>query len=86
MNFTTILLIIGAIVVLLILIKLVLVVVPTILFLLIGAVPVLLCLARLFSCVTSNKPSNLKILWVIIIILAPVLGPLLWFFWGKTQT
>ena len=36
-----------------------------------------------FSCMKSNKPMNTKLLWIIIILLAPFIGSLLWFFWGK---
>lgn len=54
--------------------------------LLISIVPLLLTIAGLYSCVTSLKPTNIKLLWVLIIVLAPLLGPLLWFFWGKQHT
>ncbi|MGV3774233.1 MAG: PLD nuclease N-terminal domain-containing protein [Verrucomicrobiales bacterium] len=49
-------------------------------------VPLLLAIAGLYSCLTSNKQTNIKILWVIIILLAPLLGPILWFVWGKKNT
>lgn len=54
--------------------------------LLLSVVPVLLTIAGLYSCVTSLKATNIKLLWVVIIVLAPLLGPLLWFFWGKQHT
>jgi hypothetical protein len=38
------------------------------------------------SCVNSRKSMNLKILWLIVIVLAPFFGPLLWFVWGKNNT
>lgn len=49
-------------------------------------IPVLITIAGLYSCVTSLKPTNIKLLWILIIVLAPLLGPLLWFFWGKKHT
>jgi hypothetical protein len=42
-------------------------------------------IAGFLSCIKSNKKTNTKLLWVIMIILAPFLGPLLWFVWGKKQ-
>ena len=78
--------ILGAIVVALLLIKLVLPLFAVAVYVLLGLIPVLLMLAGLFSCLTSSKPTNLKLLWVLVIILAPFLGPLLWFFWGRQNT
>ncbi|MBM3821318.1 MAG: PLDc_N domain-containing protein [Verrucomicrobia bacterium] len=51
-----------------------------------GLLPLVLAIAGLVSCWKSTQPSNTKILWSIIIVLAPILGPLLWFFWGKKNT
>lgn len=51
-----------------------------------GIVPVLITIAGVVSCLTSGKPSNTILLWIVIIILAPLLGPLLWFVWGKKNT
>ena len=51
-----------------------------------SAVPVILAICALASCIWSNKQTNIKFLWIIIILLAPVLGPLLWFLWGKSNT
>lgn len=53
---------------------------------LLALVPFLLTVAGLVSCVLSNKPTNIILLWIIVIVLAPMLGPLLWFFWGKKNT
>ena len=53
---------------------------------LLSLVPVLLIIAGLYSCVVSLKPTNIKLLWILIIVLAPVLGPILWFLWGKQNT
>jgi len=48
--------------------------------------PLVLTICGLVSCAQSAKPRNIKILWITIIVLAPVLGPLLWFLWGKSNT
>ena len=66
--------------------KVVLALLPAALSFLFWLLPLLLTVAGLVSCITSQKPANLKLLWVLIIILAPLLGPLLWFFWGKNHT
>ena len=49
-------------------------------------VPIALTIGGLVSCLTSGKPANITLLWVIIMILAPILGPLLWFAWGRRNT
>ena len=54
--------------------------------LVLGALPVLFTFIGLASCFTSGKKSSTIVLWIIIIVLAPVLGPLLWFVWGKKNT
>jgi cadmium resistance protein CadD (predicted permease) len=51
-----------------------------------GLIPLALTLAGLYSCLSSNKQTNTKILWVVVILLAPFLGPILWFAWGKRNT
>jgi len=85
MKLVVILLVIGAIVVLLLLAKLMLVVAPVLLVL--GPIlHLLLAAAGLYSCLRSAKATNTKLLWILIIILAPLLGPLLWFIWGKKHT
>lgn len=50
------------------------------------ALPFLLSAAALFSCLSRPLPLNTKLLWVLIVLLAPFLGPLLWFFWGRKHT
>jgi membrane protein DedA with SNARE-associated domain len=52
---------------------------------LVAILPIALLVLAIVSCIGSNKPTNTKLLWIIVIILAPILGPLLWFFWGKRQ-
>ncbi len=51
-----------------------------------GVLPVLFTIAALVSCVNSDKRGNIILLWVIIIFLAPVAGPLLWFVWDRKKT
>ena len=48
--------------------------------------PIAFTIWAIVSCATSNKATNTKILWIIVIVLAPFLGPLLWFLWGKNNT
>lgn len=49
-------------------------------------VPIVITICGFVSCITSDKPANIILLWVIIMILAPLLGPLLWFAWGRNHT
>ena len=49
-------------------------------------VPIALTVCGIVSCLTANKPSNLTLLWIIVMILAPLFGPLLWFAWGRKNT
>ena len=53
---------------------------------LIGILPLILTVWALYRCVTSNKPTSTILLWIIIIVLAPFFGPLLWFLWGRSNT
>lgn len=49
--------------------------------------PTVLAAVGIYSCVTSTaQKTNVKLLWIIIIVLAPILGTLLWFLWGKKNT
>jgi hypothetical protein len=54
--------------------------------LLLWLLPLLFTIAALVSCIGSSKRKETKILWTIIIVLAPFFGPLLWFLWGKSHT
>lgn len=49
-------------------------------------IPLVITICGLVSCVTAGKPSNITLLWIIVMILAPLLGPLLWFAWGRKNT
>lgn len=86
MTISDILIGIGALVLLLILAKVLLILLPIGLLLGVGVVPFLLTAAGLISAIRSNKPANTKLLWIILIVVAPVIGPLLWFLWGKKNT
>jgi hypothetical protein len=48
--------------------------------------PLAFTVVGIVSCVNSQKSMNLKIVWLILIVLAPFFGPLLWFVWGKNNT
>ena len=86
MNLATILFILGILVVVLVAAQLFLVAFPILISMLGGLLWLALVIGGLYTCLTSNKPNNLKLLWVIIIILAPILGSLLWFLWGRRNT
>jgi hypothetical protein len=47
-----------------------------------AAIPICLMLFGVFDCLSSQNPTNTKLLWVIVMLVAPVLGPLLWFTFG----
>ena len=49
-------------------------------------IPIAITVCGLVSCVTSGKPGNIILLWIVIMVLAPLLGPLLWFAWGRKNT
>ena len=48
-----------------------------------AAVLIGLFLFGLLDCLASENPTNTKLLWVIIMLLAPIVGPLLWFAFGN---
>jgi hypothetical protein len=50
---------------------------------LIYVVPPTLCIIALWSCLLADKASKRKMAWAAIVLLVPVLGPALWFTWGK---
>jgi hypothetical protein len=52
----------------------------------VAALPILFTICGAVSCLQSSKPPNTRLLWLIVIILAPFLGPLLWFVWGRQNT
>jgi cobalamin synthase len=46
---------------------------------------ILLIIYSLMSILRSSMNPSTKLLWVIIILVAPVLGSLLYIFWGRNQ-
>ncbi|HEX7861311.1 MAG TPA: PLDc N-terminal domain-containing protein [Verrucomicrobiae bacterium] len=67
----------------------ILMLVPTMAKLAIGmfaAIPIVITICGIVSCICSEKPANIILLWIIIMIIAPLLGPLLWFAWGRKNT
>ena len=51
-----------------------------------AAIPIIITICGIVSCISSGKPANITLLWIIIMIIAPLLGPLLWFAWGRNNT
>jgi hypothetical protein len=49
-------------------------------------IPVAITVCGIISLLMAGKPANITLLWIIIMILAPFLGPLLWFAWGRRNT
>lgn len=49
-------------------------------------VPIAITVCGIVSLLTAGKPANITLLWIIVMILAPLLGPLLWFAWGRRNT
>ena len=51
-----------------------------------GLVPIAITVVGIASLLMARKPTNITLLWIIIMILAPFLGPLIWFAWGRRNT
>jgi len=47
--------------------------------------PIVLWIWALVDCLKSNFESTNKLIWVVVIILLPVLGPILYFLVGRSQ-
>ncbi|MBR8743022.1 PLD nuclease N-terminal domain-containing protein [Nocardiopsis sp. MG754419] len=47
---------------------------------------VVLVIAAVFSILFSRIDVGMKVVWFIFVIIAPVIGALLWFFIGRNQT
>ena len=86
MDFSIVVLVLLGLVILAVLFKLILVLLPLAVVFAFSFIPLALMVAGLVSCIRSSKERNIKLLWILIIILAPCLGPLLWFFWGRKST
>lgn len=50
-----------------------------------GVLWVVLIVYTLMDLLKSNKPTNTKLLWLIVILIAPILGSVLYFVLGKTN-
>lgn len=53
--------------------------------LLFGLIWALLFIITLMDLFNSSFPINTKLLWLVIILVAPILGCLIYLFWGKRQ-
>lgn len=50
-----------------------------------GIIWIILVVAALLDLFKSELPTNTKLLWLIIILVAPIFGPLIYLYWGKYQ-
>ena len=50
-----------------------------------GIVWFILMIYALLDVFKSNKPQNTKLLWIIVILIAPVLGSVIYLLWGRNQ-
>lgn len=50
-----------------------------------GVIWFILIVITLIDLFKSNLPTNTKLLWLIVILIAPVLGSLIYLLWGKNQ-
>jgi hypothetical protein len=53
--------------------------------LLLGLIWAILFVVTLMDLFNSLLPANTKLLWLIVILVAPILGCLIYLFWGKQQ-
>lgn len=53
--------------------------------LILGILWIVLIVYTLMDLLKSNKPTNTKLLWLIVILIAPILGSVLYFILGKTD-
>ena len=51
----------------------------------IGVIWLILFVVALMDLFKSSLPTNTKLLWLIVILIAPVLGSLIYLLWGKNQ-
>jgi hypothetical protein len=49
-------------------------------------IPIAITVCGIVSLLMAQKSANITLLWIIIMILAPFFGPLLWFAWGRRNT
>lgn len=50
-----------------------------------GIIWIILMIYALLEVIKSTAPTNTKLLWIIVILVAPVLGSLIYLLWGKDQ-
>jgi hypothetical protein len=50
-----------------------------------GVIWFILIVITLLDLFKSLLPTNTKLLWLIVILIAPVLGSLIYLFWGRNQ-
>lgn len=50
-----------------------------------GILWAILIVYTLLDLFKSNKPTNTKLLWLIVILIAPVLGSIIYFIFGRTN-
>ena len=50
-----------------------------------GVIWIILVVAALLDLFKAVMPTNTKLLWLIVILVAPVFGSLIYLFWGKYQ-
>lgn len=50
-----------------------------------GIIWFILIVVTLLDLFKSSLPTNTKLLWLIVILIAPVLGSLIYLLWGKNQ-
>ena len=50
-----------------------------------GVIWAILIIIALMDLFTSPLPTNTKLLWLIVILIAPVLGCLIYLVWGRNQ-
>jgi hypothetical protein len=50
-----------------------------------GILWAILIIYTLIDLLKSNKPTNTKLLWLILILIAPILGSIIYFVLGKTN-
>ena len=50
-----------------------------------GVIWFILIVITLMDLFKSNLPTNTKLLWLIVILIAPVVGSLIYLLWGKNQ-
>jgi hypothetical protein len=51
-----------------------------------GVIWIILFIAALLDIFKSVLPLNTKLLWLVVILVAPILGSIIYLYWGKYQT